>query len=209
MLRVIGGSARGRKLKGPPERRTPRRPVPGLTRTVIHAETRPTSDLIRGVIFDMLDAMGAGYERVLDLYAGTGALGIEALSRGDGTADFVESDPATAAVIGENVRACGFESRATVHRLTTEGATRRLVDSGPFTLILADPPYYDEGAPEAVRAVAASPLVGPETVFVYEHHRRTSPPAALGALPLYRSRRHGDTVVSIYAAGCPEGEEHS
>ncbi len=207
MLRIIGGSARGRRLKGPPERRASRHPRPGLTRTAIHAETRPTSDLIRGVIFDMLDAMGADYARVLDLYAGTGALGIEALSRGEGTADFVERDPATAGIIGENLRTCGFESRGGVHRLTTERAAVRLSDSGPYTLILADPPYYDEGAPEAVRAVAASLLAGPETVFVYEHHRRTPPPAMLGSLPLYRSRRHGDTVVSIYAAGGPEGEE--
>ena len=208
MLRVIGGSARGRKLKGPPARRTVRRPAPEVTRTVLQAETRPTSDLIRGVIFDMLDAMGADYERVLDLYAGTGALGIEALSRGEGMADFVERDARAAAVIRDNLRSCGFESRAVVHRLTTERAIQRLAESGPYTLILADPPYYDEGAPEAVQAVAASPLTGPKTVLVYEHHRRTPPPTALGPLPLYRTRRHGDSVVSIYAvAGRPEGEE--
>jgi 16S rRNA (guanine966-N2)-methyltransferase len=209
MLRVIGGSARGRKLKGPPARRSGRRPLAGKTRTEAHGETRPTSDLIRGVIFDMLDAMGAAYDRVLDLYAGTGALGIEALSRGEGSADFVERDAAAAAIIRENLRACGFASRGTVHRLTTERAAERLADSGPFTLILADPPYYDEGAPEAVEAVAASALAGPETVLVYEHHRRTAPPAAVGGLRLYRTRRHGDTAVSIYAAGGPGGEEHS
>ena len=168
------------------------------TRTVILSQTRPTSDLIRGVIFDMLDAMGADYGRILDLYAGTGALGIEALSRGEGTAAFVEQDPAAAAVIKENLRSCGFESRAAVHRLTTERAAARLTESGPYTLILADPPYYDEGAPAAVAAVAASALVAEGAVFVFEHHRRLTPPEALGALPLYKSRRHGDTVVSIY-----------
>lgn len=206
MLRVIAGTVRGRKLHGPPERRAPHAPVarrgrlaaPPPSRTVLLAQTRPTSDLIRGVIFDMLDAMGADYARVMDLYAGTGALGIEALSRGEGTADFVEADAATVGVIKENLRACGFESRAAVHSLTTERAVARLTDSGPYTLILADPPYYDEGAPAAVAAAAASALVGDGTVFVFEHHRRLAPPEALGPLALYKSRRHGDTVVSIY-----------
>jgi 16S rRNA (guanine966-N2)-methyltransferase len=145
----------------------------------------------------MLEAMGASYDRVLDLYAGSGALGVEALSRGDGTADFVESDAGAAATIGANLAVTGFESRAKLHRLTAERAADRL--SGPYTLVLADPPYYDEGASEVVRRFAASPLVDDETVLVLEHHRRQSAPDELGALRLYRSRRHGDTVVSIYA----------
>jgi len=184
-MRVIGGSARGRVLKSPPRPRASGRPG-----------VRPTSDLIRGVIFDMLDALGAEYGRVLDLYAGTGALGIEALSRGDGIADFVESDPAAAQVIDVNLAVTGFAPRAKVHRLTAERAIGRL--SGPYTLVLADPPYYDEGAPAAVAAVAASPLVDGGTVLVFEHHRKLAPPETLGKLRLYRSRRHGDTVVSIY-----------
>lgn len=141
--------------------------------------------------------MGADYTRVLDLYAGTGALGIEALSRGDGTADFVESDPAMCEIIRENLRRCGFESRAHVHRLTAERALERL--QGPYTLVLADPPYYDEEAPRTVEAVAVSGLLGEGGVLVYEHHRSQPVRDALGGRPLYRSRRHGDTVVSIYA----------
>jgi 16S rRNA (guanine(966)-N(2))-methyltransferase RsmD len=184
-MRVIAGSARGRTLKSPPRPREPGRPG-----------VRPTSDLIRGVIFDMLDALGADYTRVLDLYAGTGALGIEALSRGDGTADFVESDAATAKIIDANLAATGFSDRAKVHRLTAERAIERL--SGPYTLVLADPPYYDEGAPATVALLAASPLVDEQTVLVVEHHRKSEPAETLGRLRLYRTRRHGDTVVSIY-----------
>ncbi len=145
----------------------------------------------------MLDAMGASYERVLDLYAGSGALGIEALSRGDGTADFVESDGAAAGTVAANLALTGFESRAKLLRLTAERASGRL--SGPYTLVLADPPYYDEGAPEVVRRLAESPLVDDGTVLVFEHHRRRPAPDELGPLRLYRSRRHGDTVVSIYS----------
>jgi 16S rRNA (guanine966-N2)-methyltransferase len=184
-MRVIAGSARGRTLKSPPRPREPGRPG-----------VRPTSDLIRGVIFDMLDALGADYTRVLDLYAGTGALGIEALSRGDGTADFVESDAATAKIIDANLAATGFSDRGRVHRLTAERAIERL--SGPYTLVLADPPYSDEGAPATVALLAASPLVDEQTVLVVEHHRKSEPAETLGRLRLYRTRRHGDTVVSIY-----------
>lgn len=185
-MRVIAGSARGRVLRGPPKARTPG-----------PAKVRPTSDLVRGVIFDMLDALGADYTRVLDLYAGTGALGIEALSRGDGEADFVETDPGAVAIIEANLKLTRFSDRARVHRFPAEAAVSRL--KGPYTLVLADPPYYDEDAFAAVRAIAGSPLVDAATVIAVEHHRRVAPPDALGALPLYRSRRHGHTVVSIYA----------
>ncbi len=145
----------------------------------------------------MLDALGADYGRVLDLYAGTGALGIEALSRGDGSADFVESDPSAAGVIAANLAITGFESRGRVHRLTAERALQVL--SGPYTLVLADPPYYDDAAMATVAAVAAAPLVDSATVFVFEHRAKLPPPESLGPLLLYRSRKHGDTVLSIYA----------
>ena len=185
-MRVIAGSARGRTLLSPPKPRAAGRPG-----------VRPTSDLIRGVIFDMLDAMGADYTRVLDLYAGTGALGIEALSRGDGTADFVEADAATASIISQNLKRTGFETRGRVHGLTADRAIGRL--SGPYTLVLADPPYYDEGGLAAMTAVAASPLVDAESVLVLEQHKKTMAPETLGRLRLIKRRAHGDTAVTIYA----------
>jgi 16S rRNA (guanine966-N2)-methyltransferase len=184
-VRVIAGSARGRTLLGPPQARAAGRPG-----------VRPTSDLIRGVIFDILDAMGADYTRVLDLYAGTGALGIEALSRGEGAADFVESDPATAAIVTENLQRTRFEPRGRVHRLTANRAIDRL--SGPYTLVLADPPYYDEGALAAVSDVADSSLVDAGSVLVLEHHKKASAPETLGRLRLFKRRVHGDTAVAIY-----------
>jgi 16S rRNA (guanine966-N2)-methyltransferase len=194
-VRVIAGSARGRILRGPPRAARGERPA-----------IRPTSDLIRGVIFDMLDALGADYTRVLDLYAGTGALGIEALSRDDdATADFVDSDGTAAALIRANLERTGFARRARVHRMPVEAATSSL--QGPYTLVLADPPYYDEaalaggvaGAFGAVQAIADAGLIDEDSVVVVEHHRRVAPADTVGDLPLYRTRRHGDTVVSIYA----------
>ena len=199
-MRVIGGSAGGRRLQGPPEARRGKK-APGRGGGPASSKvsgTRPTSDLVRGAIFDMLDAAGVDYGRVLDLFAGTGALGIEALSRGDGTADFVEQDAGAAAVVRANLQACGFEERGKVHVLTSARAAQRLAGSGPFTLILADPPYYDEGAPKVVDEVARSGLADEATVLVFEHARRLEPPERMGRLGLWKSRRHGDTVVSIY-----------
>jgi 16S rRNA (guanine966-N2)-methyltransferase len=195
-MRVIGGTARGRTLKGPPKPRT------WGTSTHQRRELRPTSDLVRGVIFDMLDAMGASYDRVLDLYAGTGALGIEALSRGEGTTDFVENNPAAVTVIRANLASTGFTDRAAIHRVDVREAPRRV--SPGFTLVLADPPYYDASALAGVQAVASAGLVAPGGVLVLEHHRRTAPPERLAEMKLYKTRRHGDTVVSIY-----EQEENS
>ncbi len=185
-MRVIAGTAGGRTLLSPPKPRASGRPG-----------VRPTSDLIRGVIFDMLDAMGADYTRVLDLYAGTGALGIEALSRGDGKADFVEADGSAASIIAENLKRTGFESRGRVHHLTADRAVGRL--SGPYTLVLADPPYYDEGGLAAVAVVAESPLLDEHSLLVLEHHKKTAAPETLGPLRLLKARTHGDTAVAIYA----------
>jgi 16S rRNA (guanine(966)-N(2))-methyltransferase RsmD len=146
----------------------------------------------------MLDAMGASYDRVLDLYAGTGALGIEALSRGEGEADFVDDSGEAAALIKRNLSSIGFEARGRVHRLPAILAVSRL-SGEPFTLVLADPPYYDVDAFEAAETVARSPLVDASTVIVVEHRRKVDPRPSLGSYRLYRSRRHGDTVVSIFA----------
>ena len=100
---MIAGSARGRGLKGPPGRA--RRDA---------SDVRPSSDLVRGALFDALSALGADFTRTLDLYAGTGALGIEALSRGGESCCFVEKDRAMAAVIRENLTATGFSDAAEV-----------------------------------------------------------------------------------------------
>jgi 16S rRNA (guanine966-N2)-methyltransferase len=183
---VIAGSARGRALKGPPGRR----PAPGV---------RPSSDLVRGALFDSLDALGADLSSVLDLYAGTGALGIEALSRGGGFCAFVEKDRAMAAVIRENLAATGFSEAGEVTVAPAERAVERL--SGPYTLVLADPPYTDSAAREVLARLAASGAVdaGCGTI-AFEHGTRGEAPAALGPFGLIRSLRHGDSTVSIYRA---------
>lgn len=177
-MRVTGGTARGRRLKGP------------------RAGVRPTTDLVRGAIFDVLEAQEADLSRVLDLYAGSGALGIEALSRGAGWCDFVERDRANAVLIRENLMLTGLDERGRVHGMTVERATERLAE--PYSLLLADPPYDDEAAGAALERIARSPLVGPRATLVLEQSRRSEAPQKLGALGLTWSRRYGDTQVSIY-----------
>ena len=177
-MRVTGGIARGRRLKRPP------------------AGVRPTSDLVRSAIFDALEAQGVDSSRVLDLYAGSGALGIEALSRGGEWCEFVERDRTTAALIQENLAVTGLQERGRVHRVTVERATGRL--DGPYSLLLADPPYDDDGAVSALESVASSRLLAPQATLVFEHSRRRAAPEALGPLRLSWSRRYGDTQVSIY-----------
>lgn len=179
-MRVIAGQAKGHRLKGPRGR-----------------ATRPTSDRVREAMFAVLASLGADLTRVLDLYAGSGALGIEALSRGARWCDFVEQSPAACAIIRDNLLATGLQASGQIHCTAVERAVPRL--QGPCTLILADPPYSDDSALAALSDIASSPLVAPGvTILVLEHEARRDPPEHIGPLALVSSRRHGDTAFSIY-----------
>lgn len=157
---------------------------------------RPTSDLVRGAIFDALASSEAELSRVLDLYAGSGALGIEALSRGAQWCDFVEQDRAACAIIRENLALVGFQARADVHCLSVEEALDRL--DGPYSLVLMDPPYEDERALAVLARLVDSILVENGSTLVLEHSWRRLPADRWGAFVLTSRRRHGDTGVSIY-----------
>lgn len=186
-MRIIAGSARGRRLKSPRSR----------ARATGAASVRPSSDLMRGAIFSSLASMGADMERVLDLYAGSGALGIEALSRGAAWCDFVERDQAACELIRANLLLTGLEKQGRVYRLAAARAPEEL--EGPYTLVLADPPYDDGGAVRVLESIGGSTLVGKgKTILVLEHSARHEPSNALGALSLTKSLRHGDSAVSIY-----------
>jgi len=185
-VRVIAGSARGRQLKGPPGRQRGRA-----------SDVRPSSDLVRGALFDALAALGADFSRALDLYAGTGALGIEALSRGSESCQFVEKNRAMAAVIRENLAAIGFNDAAEVIVAPVERAVGHL--AGPYTLVLADPPYGDSAAITLLERLAQSGAIdGDQGTIAFEHSTREEAAAAIGPFLLVRSLRHGDSSVSIY-----------
>ena len=182
-MRVIAGVFKGRRLKSPS--------WDGL---------RPTSDKLRETLFNVIGQRVVG-ARVLDGYAGTGAVGIEALSRGAAHVTFVESDRRAQMLIGENLSACGIESGYTMVRSTATRAWSTLVVDpafAPFDLILLDPPY-DHSAGETLAGVDR--LLAPVGWVVLEHARRTMPPDHVGRLERARDLRSGDSALAIYT--CP------
>jgi 16S rRNA (guanine966-N2)-methyltransferase len=183
-MRVIAGAARGTPLAAPPG-----------------AGTRPTSDLLKGTIFNMLAAEGP-FERVVDLYAGSGALGIEALSRGAAHTVFVERQPRACQTIRQNLRAARLEGRATVLCGTLPGVLGRL--DGPFDLALLDPPYDTSDLPEVLARLATPELLAPGALVVAEHRATTALPEAIGDLVTWKQRRHGDGALRLYRYA-PEG----
>ena len=134
--------------------------------------------------------------RVLDLYAGTGAFGIEALSRGAGWVDFVERDRRHVEVIRANLLATGFEKLGEVHGISVQEALGKLGSS--YGVIFLDPPYDDAGVSEVLSGLSGSQLVGGETTIVAEHSRRVSFGESYGKFVLVKTRRYGDTMLSIY-----------
>lgn len=153
--------------------------------------------MMRGALFSALASLGADVTRVLDLYAGTGALGIEALSRGSGTCDFVEKDRVMAAVIKENLEITGFADRATVHVAEVRRATGSLV--GPFTLVLADPPYHEAASWDDLGLLVASGVIDPHRgVIAIEHSAKRAVPAFVEGFRLVKELHHGDSAVAIY-----------
>jgi 16S rRNA (guanine(966)-N(2))-methyltransferase RsmD len=173
-LRIIGGTVGGRTLKSKKGR-----------------DTRPTADRVREAVFNILLARQAPPARVLDLYAGTGAMGLEALSRGAGECVFVESDAEACALIRENARALGF-SQVTVEE-TKVLACR---PSGHFGWIFLDPPYASHELDKALRRV--EPHLEAGGVAVAEHDWRNSPSETAGGLARTEVRRYGQTGVSFY-----------
>ena len=152
---------------------------------------------MRGAIFSSLASLGADMSRVLDLYAGSGALGIEALSRGAAWCDFVERERSACELIRENLRLTGFEDQARVYQLSADRALERL--EGAYTLVLADPPYADRAALVVMESLSASDLIEKSrTILAMEHSARNEPPQEIGGLSRTKSLRHGDGAVSIY-----------
>lgn len=179
-MRIIAGRYKGRRLKAPTWE--------GL---------RPTSDKLRETLFNVLAPRIVG-ARVLDGFAGTGALGIEALSRGAAAVTFVESDRRAQALIEENLAACGVREGYAIIRASTARAFRMLgTDPAlvPFDVVLLDPPY--ECFPvDALQDVDA--LLATSGVAVLEHARRTSTPAEAGRLARTRELTAGDSALAFY-----------
>jgi 16S rRNA (guanine(966)-N(2))-methyltransferase RsmD len=191
---VIAGEFGGRRLEAPR----------GLA-------TRPTSDRVREALFMTLEPLSG--LAVVDLFAGSGALGIEALSRGAIRADFVEADTGARRVLEKNLAQLGLESRARVWPLRLPQGLRALKDVlGAADVVLADPPYGGDAARILLRALGAEGAFtwGADARLVIEHHAKDELPERAGGLARVRSRQYGETVVSTYridSQSRPEGEE--
>ena len=173
-LRVSGGEARGRRLKSP-------------------KNIRPTQGMVKQAIFNMVGPQIEGAS-VLDLFAGSGALGIEALSRGAASVTFVDQQPRGLAILRQNLDALGFKERAHIVR----GDVVRWLEASPDAVrsvdfVFLDPPYEDVVLDRALNALDR--VVEHATVMA-EHSRRQQLPV-LGRLRVDRQRRYGDTIVTV------------
>jgi 16S rRNA (guanine966-N2)-methyltransferase len=187
-MRIIAGALRGRVLA----------PVKG--------RTRPTAARVREAIFNILGVVPEA--QVLDLFAGTGALGIEALSRGAGQAVFVEDHPGALKALRRNLETLGLQDCSRVLPLPVAAALRQLAARGErFGLVFLDPPYGGGAAAATLEALAGSSLLLPEVWVVAEHSRRETLPESIGILKQHTSRRYGDTRVAIYVRTGDGGRE--
>lgn len=184
-MRIIGGAWRGRRLHAPPG-----------------AATRPTSDRVRQALFDMLlHARWAGRgalegAAVLDAFAGTGALGLEALSRGAATATFLERDRAALAALRANVAACGAGDRT---RVLDADALWPPSPGAPAALVFLDPPYGENLVPRAVAALAGAGWLAPDALLVAEVGRDEPSPFASALV----ARAHGAARIEAARHGPP------
>lgn len=187
-MRIIAGESKGRRLKGP-----------------AGSFTRPMTDKVKEALFATLGSLGVEAERVLDLYAGTGGLGIEALSRGASWAEFVEQTGAACVVIRDNLAQTRYAEVSRLHQMPVASfiARARPTDA-PFDLVLLDPPYADPSIEATMAEVGRSALVQSGTVVVVGHWPRLALPERTGTLRLLRARCHGDSCFSIYEVEGPE-----
>ncbi len=193
MTRIIGGSAGGRRIS------TPR----GVS-------TRPTSDRVREALFSAVESWCGSLAglRVLDLYAGSGAVGLEARSRGAGVVTFVEHDRRTAALISENVRTLGFHQRVDVI-IAAVSSTLARAPRAPYDLVFSDPPYphsTEDIDRDLVSLVAHGWLV-PGAMVVLERGSRGSDPTWPQGIVSQRSKKYGESVL-WYGHAAPSGENH-
>ena len=179
-MRVVGGNARGIRLKG-----------------AVSSGTRSTTGRVRAAIFNILRGEFYQQGRVLDLFAGSGSLGIEALSRGAAWADFVEQDRRQCEVIRSNLEATGFGSNTQVH---CADVNRSLgVMGGPYQLVLLDPPYAMKGLDDLLERIAGMPLlVASSGMVVVGHSRFLDLQSQYGPLRRISLRRYGDNFVEFY-----------
>jgi len=187
-LRIMAGSAQGRKLDSPPY------------------QLRPMMGKVREALFNIVKDFGIDSGAVLDLFAGSGSIGIEALSRGFDSVVFVDADHRAAEVIDQNLEKCGFLGRGKAYSYKVEQIfdDPELIGkrSGPFALVVASPPYEEIDYKVLSEALAKSGLVGPGSLVALEYpFELRSLPEQIGELELVRDRKYGRTKLAVYIYG--------
>ncbi len=177
-MRVIAGSAKGRRLASPKSEKI-----------------RPVLDQIKEAVFNILfDVRGLC---VLDLFAGTGAMGIEALSRGATTAYFADDDKEAVLLIKKNLGLCGLASQGIVWKVSADKAVKLLEAEGKtFDLIFVDPPYEKNWVNRTLRRLSQSPLLDSKVTIIVEHHPK-EPIQTIEGLSLTDQRKYGQTFVTF------------
>ena len=178
-MRVIAGKAKGHHLSVP------------KTDTV-----RPATDLVRGAVFSMLESLTDDWSRVLDLYSGSGAMGIEALSRGADQADFVDRQQRCCDIIKQNLAKTKLVEQAHVYCCNVVKAISFL--KGEYGIIIMDPPYANSVIGEVITKLAGSELVGDKTIVVATHSPHLIFEKNYGALTMIKEHRHGDSCIAIF-----------
>lgn len=190
-IRIVGGTLGGRRLSAPPG-----------------DGTRPTSERVREAIASALASRGViEGARVVDLYAGSGALGFEMLSRGAEHVVFVERDPRVARLIRDNAQQLGVQTNVDVlvEDVTRSKGQAAIVARGPFALVLADPPYRDvQAATQAIAALCAHGALATDANILLEHGTKGTPilPSDFHVISNYR---YGDTAVILFSSSSAPG----
>jgi len=178
-MRIIAGKAKGHHIKAPRE-----------------TTTRPATDLVRGAIFSILETMVSDWSLVLDLFSGSGALGIEALSRGAGWVDFVDQNPRCCDIIGQNLEKTKLAAQAHVYCCAVAKAISFL--DKEYNIIIIDPPYSDSSIGGFMANLATTKLVGANTTVILTHSPHLKLSSTYAPLTLVKERRHGDSCIAIY-----------
>jgi 16S rRNA (guanine(966)-N(2))-methyltransferase RsmD len=187
-MRVIAGSQKGRRLMRPRG-----------------DDLRPTSDRVKEALFSILGAHTTG-ARFLDLFAGTGAIGIEALSRGARSVTSIEPNPASLRVLRANVDRCGMADVVEIHACTVEAFLRRRHPRDQaYDIVFADPPYHDNSAMKLLPSLDQAGIMTLDSTVVLEHFTKVPVPPEVGRLVRLRQYRYGDTTLSVFGVRA-EGE---
>ncbi|MGH7207752.1 MAG: 16S rRNA (guanine(966)-N(2))-methyltransferase RsmD [Nitrospiraceae bacterium] len=180
-MRVIAGLQKGRRLAGPKG-----------------AGLRPTADRVKEALFAILGPRVEG-ARFLDLYAGTGAIGIEALSRGARWVTFVESNPTALRVLRANLERCGLGGSADIQACRA-GVFFRRVEAGddPYEIVFADPPYHTGTGATLLPSLDQAAIITTESTVILERFTKLPLPSQVGRLTLVREYGYGDTTLSVF-----------